>query len=307
VKLAPLLSQYLHTNKRLDLPGIGTFVLDNASITDNDGNKIAEAVSFENSPVKTNSSLIEFISAQTGKMKALAAADLDSFLELAQQFLNIGKPFLIEGIGSLVKIRSGHFAFTSGQIMPEKMKEYSAREISTTASTEESFHEYANGKQKTGWKKPVAFLLLLSGIGFAIWGGYTVYKKTNKQDNNITEQSLTADAITTTPAKEDTSTTQIVTIADTVQIIKKDSTPVQSSNTKAGSYKFVVEVANKERGLQRYGTLKGWGLDIKMETTDSTNYKLFFRLPAAAADTSRILDSLSALYTPAWRKGFVEN
>lgn len=308
MKLAPLLSQYLYTNKRLDLPGIGTFLLDNVSITDTDGNKIAESISFENNPIKTNSSLIEFISAQTGKMKALAAADLDSFLELTQQFLNIGKPFFIEGIGSLVKIRTGQFAFTSGQIMPDKMKEYSAREISTTASIEESFHEYTNGKEKTGWKKPLALLLLLAGIGLAIWGGYTVYERTSKEDNNTTQETLAADITTTTPANEDTNSTQIVTMPDTVQIVRKDSIPVQSSNTTvAGSYKFVVEVANKERGLQRYGTLKSWGLNIKMETTDSANYKLFFVLPASAADTSRILDSLSALYTPAWRKGFVEN
>ena len=34
--------------------------------------------------------------AQTGKIKALASADLESYLELAQQFLNIGKPYLLE-------------------------------------------------------------------------------------------------------------------------------------------------------------------------------------------------------------------
>ena len=264
-----------------------------------------EGISFENNPsIKDTGGLIDFISLQTGKMKALATADLDSYLELALQFLNIGKPFLFEGIGSLVKIKSGQFAFTSGQVMPDMMKEYSAREISSTSSTEESFSDVQNGGSKKGnskWKKPIALLLLLAGIGLAIWGGYTMYKKTTGQDDFST-------------VSDENKSEETVLVADTTMAVKKDSVtqvkdslPIAKQGLPQGSYKFVIEEANKRRAFYRYEMLKKSKLPIQMSTTDSITFKLFFVLSATAMDTARINDSLTIWY-PAVnkRRTFVE-
>ena len=135
MKLAPILAEYLYQNKRLELPGIGVFRLRQSIISGEDNNKQIEftgesPISFEaNASLKESPELINFISSQTGKMKALAAADLDSHLVLAQQFINIGKPFLFEGIGSLTKTKSGQYEFFSWLITNEK-KEYRSNEIS---------------------------------------------------------------------------------------------------------------------------------------------------------------------------------
>ena len=107
MKLTHLIAQYLYKNKRLDLQGIGSFSLDNSIVIEAEDNKAPqqkgiEGVSFENNAtIKEDPELISFISFYTGKIKALASADLNSHLELAKQFMNIGKPFLFEGIGSL--------------------------------------------------------------------------------------------------------------------------------------------------------------------------------------------------------------
>jgi hypothetical protein len=303
LKLAPLLSQYLYTHKRLDLPGIGTFMFE-PPVPGEEGGKhgkvnIAEGISFEsNTAIKEAPELINFISSQAGKMKALASADLNSHLDLAQEFLNIGKPFLFEGIGSLVKIKPGQYAFTPGQIMSEKVKEFSMRESSATSSSENSFTDYQNifysQKTKTRWKKPLLVVLLLTGVALAIWGGYTVYKKTTTKDQVTTEDIKKEETIP-------------VTITTPALPEKKDSLPVITQQPPAaGDYKFVVEVANKERALDRFSTLKGWGLSIQMETKDSADFQLFFLLPASASDTARIVDSLGNLYTPSWKKAFAE-
>jgi hypothetical protein len=311
LKLAPLLAKYLYTNKRLDLPGIGTFLLDPSFIIEEESSKHGrqanmQGISFENNPsVKDTRDLVDFISSQTGKMKALATADLDSYLELAQQFLNIGKPFLVEGIGNLVKIKSGQFAFTSGEIMPEKLKEYSAREISSTASTEESFADYkknsVTNKGNAKWRNPVALLLLLAGVGLAIWGGYTMYKKTTGENNFST-------------TSDENKVEETVVVADTTMHVKKDSIPLAKDNIPLttqsipqGNYKFVIEVANKKRAFYRYEMLKKSRLPIQMSTTDSITFKLFFVLTATAMDTARINDSLTIWY-PAVnkRRTFVE-
>lgn len=296
MKLAPLLSQYLYTNKRLDLPGIGTFLLGSKDIIEQENGKnlIASNISFEsNSSLKESPDLIKYISSQTGKMKALAIADLDSHLEQARQFLNIGKPFLFEGIGNLVKIRSGEFAFTSGETISDKIKEYSAREISSTSSTEESFDDIYP-KEKRKWRKPVTLLLLLAGIGLAIWGGYTVYKKNSNKE------------ILSTSIAEKQNEKGTLLITDSSQLTRKDNDSIQEKSIVPENYRFVIEVANKQRGLDRFATLKGFGLDVKMDTTDSPNYKLFFLLPAASSDTAKMIDSLRNLYTPVWAKAFVE-
>jgi hypothetical protein len=303
LKLAPLLAEYLYINKRLDLPGIGTFRLDPAVMIEEESNKHSKTgemagISFQNDPtIKETTELINFICTRTGKMKALAAADLDSHLELVQQFLNIGKPFLFEGIGSLVKIKSGQFEFTSGEVMSEKIKEYSIKEISATSSTEDSFTDYDNifspKKIKLRWRRPVLLLLLLAGVALAIWGGYKIYKSRAAKNN-----------VAVAPEKK----TETVPLPDSSQVIKKiDSLVPEKTITETGNYKFVVETADKERGLLRFSMLKGYGLAIQIETKDSVNFKLFFLLPAAPSDTTRMIDSLHLLYTPPWSKAFVEN
>jgi hypothetical protein len=284
LKLAPLLAQYLYSNKRLDLPGIGSFTLDSSYHVEPGRPLDPQSIGFvSNASVKEEPELIQFISSQTGKMKALAAADLDSYLQLALQFLNIGKPFLVEGIGSLVKVKSG-FAFAPGELVPEKIKEYSARELLATSSAEESFSKET--AVPVNWKKPALVLLIIAGLGLAIWGGYTMYK--NSRNNNQEE-----------PIVED---------ANSRATVITDSTTLQQDSNKLppGTYKFIIEVSPRDRILQRLTTLQGYGLNVKMEPQDSINYKLYFTIPATPRDTARIRDSLGLLYTPAWSRAFVE-
>src|SRR5436189_300752 len=95
VKLANLLAQYLYTNKRLDLPGIGTFLLDPSINLDNEKNK---------------------------------------------------------------------------------------------DNVDAKYHAFlATPAVKTPWKKPVIALLILAGIGLAIWGGYTI--STNKASEEIVPEN----------------------------------------------------------------------------------------------------------------------
>ena len=305
MKLAPILAEYLYQNKRLELPGIGIFHLNQSVISEEGDHKHIRftgesPISFEaNVSVKESSELINFISTQTGKMKALAAADLDSHLELAQQFINIGKPFLFEGIGSLVKTRAGQYEFASGLIQNEKIKEYKGKEINLTSSTEDSFTEYNNifspKKIKINWQRPAIFGLILIGIALAIWGGYTISKRRASKD------------ITANNSKNDEQKIMPVNTIDTITTVKKDSVIFAKPTIPSDKYKFIIEIAKKERGMHRYDMLKGFGLDVQMETKDSIDFKLFFLLPAASKDTARILDSLRYLYTPNWSKAFVEN
>lgn len=301
MKLAPLLAQFLYTNKRLDLPGIGVFLFDGPTGFEADNGKQDRsvnppAISFENKPSNRDANdLVEFIAAKTGKQKALAAADLDSHLELIQQFLNIGKPFLLEGVGNLVKLKSGEIAFTSGQALPESLKDYSVREISSTSSTEQTFSDYRKvlnqGDVKTNWRKPAVFLLVIAGIGFAIWGGYTVYKMNStpkKQaitNNNKKENDLPAKKII--PVNVDTTNNP-----DTIAI---SNTKKEEPIVATGKLKYIIEKAEGKRAFERLAKLRSYFWPVQLETKDSVNYTLYMILPSSYADTTRILDSLTLL------------
>jgi hypothetical protein len=135
LKLPGLLAQYLYSKKQLDLPGIGSFFLDpSINIEAPESNnkqktEVPDGISFKNnSAIKESPDLVTYISAESGKMKPLAAADLDSHLQLALQFLNMGKPFSFDGIGTLATNRSGGYEFTPGAIMPEKVKEVTVKD-----------------------------------------------------------------------------------------------------------------------------------------------------------------------------------
>jgi hypothetical protein len=135
LKLTHLLAQFLYGHKRLDLQGIGTFLLEGSVSADPDKSKsgklaYAEGISFTNNPkTKEDPELIAFLSSHTGKIKALMSADLNSHLDLAREFLNIGKPFLFDGIGSLTKLQTGEYGFTPGHLLAEKLSEQSPKEI----------------------------------------------------------------------------------------------------------------------------------------------------------------------------------
>ena len=281
VKIPSLLAQYLYGNQRLDLPGIGSFLLDSSTLPALQQSKqrsaLLEGVSFESNPAcKESPELINFIAEKTGKMKALASADLDSHLQLAQQFLNMGKPYLFEGIGILTKVKAGEFEFTPITVPTDIIKEQHKADAVEVDQKEEHTGDYESflslPKTKFEWRKPVIGLFLICGIGVTVWGGYMISKKNVKQEV-ITEQSLI----------EQTSVVDSLHISDSITA----ATPVV---TVPANYKYILEVAQKKRALKRYNQLKELRWKVDLETTDSVQFKLFMLLPPS--DTTRTMDSL---------------
>jgi hypothetical protein len=298
VKIPPLLAQYLFCHQRLDLPGLGTFLLDHTAISAMENSKqrsaLLEGVSFKSNPsLKESPDLIGFIAQKTGKMKALAASDLDSHLRTAEQFLNIGKPFALEGIGIISKGKQGEIEFTPITVSPDKVKEYNAKETESSSQKESSSEGYESflspSKTNHEWKKPVVALLLVCGIGLTIWGGYEISKKANKNKSvNLAESATTA-------------ATALITNNNPIQ--ENDS--IQSNKnflTIDNNYKYVLEVAKSKRAFKRYNQLKAIQWKVQLETKDSVQYKLFMLLPAVS-DTSKTIDSLTAM---SGRKVYIE-
>ncbi len=286
MKIPSLLAQYFYNNQRLDLPGIGSFAVDISSLHSLKHSKlrsvVIEGVSFEtNVSLKESPELISFIAEKTGKMKALAAADLDSHLQLAQEFLNMGKPFSFEGIGILSRVKPGELEFTPISVSTEKIKEFNSNQAITADSKEESTSPYESflsaAKTNFEWKKLVIGLMLLCGVGLTIWGGYIISQKNkNKVEKTAIENTVPQTIVSDSLLKADS------------MVLVQTTIPVENN------YKYVLEVAKSQRAFKRYNQLKTIRWKVQLETKDSIQYKLYMLLPSLA-DTTRTLDSLTVM------------
>ena len=305
MKLAALLAQFLAKHKRLDLPGIGFLTLDDSIVQEPEAGitkPIAGIISFQQKPTPRESpELVKFIASETGKQKALASSDLESYLELAQQFLNIGKPFMLEGIGSLSRTRDGILEFTPGQLIPEVMRDNPARDSQLSQETHPDYKSILYHTKATGnWKKPVAFLLVIAGIAFAVWGGYTIYKKTGgkKQDPVVKEQVAGEQVAGGQDAgSREQEAGGSLQGGDTTANVKPDTVvmkPVVTPDV-SGTFKYILEVSQAKRAMDRFSKLKRFQWPVEMTTNDSLSFTIFMRLPGTASDTTRLLDSLSRL------------
>ena len=300
LKLAQTLADYLVANKQLSIQGIGSFFLDSSYNPDPDTKSrsdVAGTITFEsNTAAKTDDGLIEFISKHTGKMKTLAASDLESQLEIVHQFLNIGKAYAFDGIGSVLKTKEGNYTFIQGIALPEKIAERNmSMEKGSTADMPDFKSVFLKAPKQINWRKPLIALFILLGLGLVILGGYYLYKRTSEKE---------AVAETENTEFENPNATIVI---DSSTLIK-DTTPVNqptiSTQTTEVNYKFVVDQFQTLRAFKRFNQLKENGWPILMETKDSVSYKLYVLMPVATTDTVRALDSLTALNG---RRVFIEH
>jgi hypothetical protein len=325
LKVDNLLAQYLYQYKKLSLTGIGIFTLDDSAVLSDDNAKTKapiEGISFVSKPIgQFDDSLIEFIKLQTGKMKALAQADLDSYVMLAHQFLNIGKPFYLEGIGTLQKNRDGSFNFHPGTSLPVKSDENDPKKKQGSADETNA----ANEKTNINYRGLILGAGIIATLLVVAWGGYYLYNK-NTDNNNAAQNSnvrIMADSQVTKNIAPDTANQQPnttssapaatppattanppATQATSRPTVNPPTTMIHAptNQTPENGFKFVLETPHKRRALKRFENIKDskmledFDSKIQMETTDSVNFKIFIVVPCQAADTTHYKDLLNAWY-----------
>jgi hypothetical protein len=292
MKIEQLLVQHLYNSKELSLQGIGTFLLSDNVVLPADNEKDfvvpADGITFTyDSKAKEDEALIDFIVQQTRKMKALATADLDSFLILNKQFLNIGKPFRIEGIGTLQKNQGGQFDFTPGQYISPRM-EPAVKPLKEKFEEDISFKTAAATPESSNAKKMIMVLAGVLLLGAAAFGAWWFFFKKDNSTVNI-EPVVKADTGKIVSNKPDS--------------IKPDSlktitpAPVTQVPEGNGIFKVVFMVTtDKNKAIAKKSTLEARGHKVIMYTADSVTYKLAEPFSLPLSDTVRVKDSLGKWY-----------
>jgi hypothetical protein len=299
VKLPSLLTQFLYKHKKLSLPGIGVFLLDPAAvIPDEPGKDVhipAHGIEFKRSSAHVvDDELIEYIKAHTGKMKSLALADLESYLTLGTELLNIGKPFYLEGIGTLTKDKDGNFEFSPGEfslVRPDEGTGEKAERSGRKKQVMEEAHPDEGGYSISG-RKILLTIAIVAGISVIAWGGYLMYRKSAATANEPVSSQVQHNA---EPAKPD-STSANKPAADSS--VKRPSAGTSLSRASDSiMYKYIIlRTHDKPRALRRYNQLLSYDLQVRMEAIDSSYFKVYFSFPSVSRDTIHIKDSLYRVY-----------
>lgn len=255
-------------------------------------------------------------------MKSLAVADLDFYLMTGRQLLNIGKPFYLEGIGTLVKNKEGLFEFTPGEYMVARLDETGPERRAA------GFDEPAREREPQGnsTKQGLLLVLIIVGLGVIGWAGYYLYKRNSFSEPAEKQAVVLPDTTrsvagaghpdtlskakdSTAPRTAGSSTAQPASAGTSAPMPSAAAIPAPTTVAPARTfaslpnpsgetmYRFVIlSTDNKHHALRRYNQLLGYQLNIKMDQKDSSWFKLYFPIAALPKDTSYIKDSLSDTY-----------
>lgn len=302
MKIEQLLVQHFYNAKEVTLQGMGTFMLSPDFVmpkeTDKDFHIPENAISFQyNHRAMEDAALVDFIASHSGKMKQLAAGDLDSYLELGKQFLNIGKPFKLEGMGMLLKNQQGEYVFTQGTAFAAKPETIASINTHKEDIEEPSISFASKSKTAPNNKKGllIAALIVATGlIASTVWY-FFIRKKNNTEIVNVLPEAVAKDSLkNNTTLKPDTS----LPVATT-------TTTATTAPTSPYTFKVVFMVTpDSALAATRMKTLTTRGHTVIMYKKDSLHYTLAEPFTLPLSDTTHVKDSLNSFYFSG--KAFIE-
>ncbi len=291
MKIQDLLPQYLYQHKTLSIPGLGVFELNpsvNIYETKEEGWPDDTITFRQDKNVAITEDFLNYLVQHTGKMKPLAISDLESFVGSGVQLLNIGKPFMLRGIGSVSKSAYGDLQFRQGLPVIDKLETATQTEQlkdRTLQQKEEDEIDFSH-EAKTNSKKVILIfggVLALALIGWAIYLALPKTPATEESENIVTD---TSSAINKIPA--DTVSTKKDSVVNAPPVVTIDTT----------SFDLVIDrLSTKEKAdakLAYQKTVKKRDLTIVQK--DSATYQLVLHVARKISDTTHVIDSLKSFY-----------
>lgn len=236
----------------------------------------------------TTPEFIVYVAEKMGKNKSLVGFDIESHIEQARQFINLGKPYIIPKLGGISLTKNGTYTFDQQQTITAGEEEY---------LTEQAALSVEKDKKKKG-VMALAIMLLLFILGAIGYGIYYVVSSTPASDAAITieqDSTLPADQ---TAVQTDTAVSRKPDSLTTVSTITDSS--FTKNDSASGIFKFVFEQTRfRNRAIKRTGDLTRWGRIAAYDSImyrDSLLYRLYVPVTASAADTAVIKDSLQKYF-----------
>lgn len=289
-KFDTLIASFLYTNKTVDIEGLGTFSVDENFVLPPDTEKTTffplEGIQFNYDPkIPTSPALLDYLVQQTGKIRSLITSDFVSYIAEIRQFVNIGKPWVIEGIGTLQKNKEGRFELVPGEALSERINVHYVEENAENAEP------VKRNRWIVGLLFTIAVVAVVAGLGFGIYALFFQGKGSHSAEQ----------ATTTAPAVD----TQVVAVPKDTIFKKPDSlnAPAPAAADSSFNYKAYIETTKwKERVEKRTAQLSQYGIKSyydSMIIRDTLRYRMYVYQRIFPADSLRLVharDSLSSYF-----------
>lgn len=304
LKTTQLLGQYLLQKKKMRLQGIGEFTLTNLQENpfEYEKGKIRiprDSIQFSSNPkAEEDYGLVSFISQKTGKLRSLASSDLEDYLNVGKQILNISKQFNLEGLGTLSLDDQNVFHFIQEHdaivIVPTEEINPNKRIVERKDRHSDISFENSLPVQKKRTETILRRLLMVFAviIGLTTTGWIVYYFFQQLQTKKSNNQNLLENIqpVISAPVSE--------ADPDSLTINPNTNSPGSTSpgEGQSANYKVIIETAYRQRALSRYDSLKKWGHDVYLRTGDSVTFDLYTILNGPLSDTGRSKDSISRFF-----------
>ncbi|MDB5229803.1 MAG: hypothetical protein JWN76_608 [Chitinophagaceae bacterium] len=217
--------------------------------------------------------LITYIAEKLGKNPSITRFDIESHLEQARQFIHIGKPYVIPGIGNIYLAKGGVY-------------DLDVQNAQTRIVEEENSYQYNTGETADRARKQkglmwLAAILVLALIAAGVYGIVNYFSTSKKEKQNLVENASPA--------------------TDTLAVIKKpDSVAPQQNNVALSSlspedsamFKVVMERTFKitrARSRSRYlvdSLHYNAGFDSVKTPENASLYRIYLLRKIKVADTA---------------------
>jgi hypothetical protein len=291
VTVEQLITLFVYQHGEISLQGIGHIRLLDA-VPDAEyiqKNKSVPITGIEFKHVKTAATspdFIRFYATQRGKIASLAENDIEAYLSMAVQFLNIGNPFEIKGLGALAKNKDGVLSLTPGYFLAikaeEAMGKLKERHVEDPAhhGPGAAYDEEKRNRMSPQTKGILAIVLLVLLVVVGWW----MYKAFVATPETASTESLS-------PVNTDTLVAQQVDSAATAQ-----PAPALPDSLQPRNWKVIFrETSNVKKAivLNQFDTLKQQlKTPVYLETTDSVRFTFYTISSSAVKDTAQLRDSL---------------
>jgi len=296
VKIEQLIVQYLYIKKQVTLQGIGTFKLDPAVVLPNDNDKEKDFVMPENAfhfeynlKAGEDVGLVNYIVEHTRKILPLASSDLESYAILAKQFLNIGKPLVIEGVGTIQKNQLGDYQFTPGVFITPKIDDI-PKQLREKRDESVSFESEArvNNSRRNLITGIITLVIIFSGLGI-------YYAITNSQHSETVPLAI-EEPIADTTNRDTTVIKNTFSQASTDTAASVTITPAIVA-ADGNNFKIVLKsYSTSELAQKAFNRLTTYGHKLVVIKVDSLKYELAMPFKTPLTDTTRARDSLKVFF-----------
>ncbi len=268
-----LIREYLLTNNIVSLEKIGAIKLDaTAALPESAVNRQHGNFIFQyDKKAVTTPELINFIAERTGKKRSLIDSDITSYFEQIRQFLHIGKPYEIEGVGLFRLNKAGEYEFFLAELRPPQ------HAVSNTGSKNVTAERTVK-KQTRSSLTTLAAILMLLVLGGLSWWGYQ-YFTTGKSAS--WDDKLYADSTKITTFKNDTASANRASVdhvldSITINYIIDSALSLEQLNKQVAAYKSYAKQVMHDNAV--FNGIK--------------KYRLFIQQTTLPADTTKVKNSL---------------